>query len=464
MNIKLKNYQKKAVRAIDHFKGRMLNADEMGLGKTAETLAWIYNNPKIRPVIVVCPANAKYVWEREARDHFGLHSCILEGRTVYDVNSFRIHGIFIINYDILSDWSSYILGMKPQVMIVDEVHYIKTPKTIRTKAVRKLGAIIPNVLALSGTPATSRPIELFPVLNMLKPDIFNSFHDFAWRYCQPRRTHWGWQYKGATRLPELHRRLKKYCMIRRLKADVLRELPEKTRIVVPLPMENRKEYDKILKDFMLWFAQNNANNKLNPKDKKGMKKLKKAEHLVKINYLRQCAALSKMKYAIQWIKDFFEKSDEKLVVFLEHKKISKQLMEVFGDIAVLVDGSVKQYDRMRAVESFQHDKKIRLLVGNFKAAGVAITLTSASTLVFLEMDYVPGNHTQAEDRIHRIGQKHPTFIYYLIAQNTIEEDLCRIVEKKQRVLDQILDGGKSKLNLDVHAQLMKKIGGQYHAE
>ncbi len=444
-------YQLKGVRAINHFKGRMLLADEMGLGKTLQALQWVYENLEKRPVIIVCPSNAKYVWQEQAKLHLNMRTEVLEGRKPFKTQLPFHHNIFIFNFEILQYWIPFIEQLDPQVLIVDECHYIKSLSTKRTKAVKKLGKKIPNVLALSGTPILSRPAELYSTLNLIRPDLFPSFTRYAFRYCRPRRTHWGWDFRGASNLDELHGILKKTCMIRRLKKDVLQDLPPKTRKIVPLQIENRKEYDTAVFDFINWLSLISIQK---------AKRAKKAQELVKIGYLLRLAAELKMDAVRNWIDVFLQESDDKLVVFCHHKNIIQQLYKSYKKISVLVAGSVKGPDRTKAVKTFQNNKKIRLFFGNIKAAGVAITLTSSNVVAFVEMDFVPGNHTQAEDRVHRIGQTRKALIYYLIAKGTIEENLCKIIEKKQGVLDQVLDGKKSKNGINIHTQLLNELKGR----
>jgi len=258
---------------------------------------------------------------------------------------------------------------------------------------------------------------------------------------------WGWEYKGATNLKELHRKLNSLMMIRRLKKDVLKELPDKVRQIIPLDIQ-MKEYNEVLNNFIRWLTK-----KSNVK----VEKARRAERLVQMGYLKRLAAELKIEKVITWIDDFLEESSGKLVLFCVHKKIIKQLHEKYKTISVVVDGSVTGKKRKNAVKIFQTNNKIRLFIGNIKAAGVGITLTAASTLAFIEMDWTPGDHTQAEDRIHRIGQKESAMIYYLIAKNTIEEDLCKLIQKKQSILSATLDGREDKNKLDIFNELQKQL-------
>lgn len=444
----LKSFQLKAVRKIEHFGGRALLADEMGLGKTFEALQWLQNHPKVRPVIVVCPAFLKWVWETIASLHFSMRGEVLEGTKPPKTRLIKNDSFLIINYEILQYWLTYLKKLKPQVLIIDECHYQKSRRAKRTKAVKKLSKKIPHIIAISGTPLVNRPAELWTTLNLVRPDEFPSFILFAFRYCKPVMTPWGWQYKGANNLKELHRKLNSLMMVRRLKKDVLKELPDKTRYIVPLDIENEEEYDEAVSNFIQWLTKISISR---------AKRARKAKKLVQMGYLKRLAAELKMKSVLKWIDYFLRENNGKLVLYCTHRKIIKILHNKYRKISVVVDGSVKGRKRMLAVQSFQNNKRIRIFIGNIRAAGVGITLTAASSLAFVEMDWVPGNHTQAEDRIHRIGQENAATIYYLIAKSTIEENLCKLIQKKQAILSATLDGTKRSNPLDIFDELEKAL-------
>jgi len=446
--IKKLKYQLDAVRKIEYFHGRALLADEMGLGKTIEALLWIKKHPKARPVVVVCPASLKWMWESFVHKVLKIRCEILHGTTPPKTRPIGTHSFLIINYEVLQYWVNYLKRLKPKIMIVEECHYIKNFKARRTKAVGVLAKKIPYIIAISGTPLTNRPAELWNVLHLLRPDKFHSKLPFVIRYCNRKWTPWGWDISGASHLKELHRKLKQTMMIRRLKKDVLKELPDKIRHTIPLEID-RKEYDEAANDFIRWLTKKSIS-----KAKRAMK----AKQLVRMGYLKRLAAKLKMEYVLSWIDDFLEESDDKLVLFCTHKKIIKILHDKYQQSSVVVDGTITGIDRKRAIHTFQKDKRIRIFIGNIKVAGIGITLTAASSLAFVEMDWVPGHHTQAEDRIHRMGQKNTVNIYYLIAKDTIEENLCKLIQKKQKILASTLDGKRRRKNeLNIFDELEKEL-------
>jgi SWI/SNF-related matrix-associated actin-dependent regulator 1 of chromatin subfamily A len=253
---KLYPYQKTGVKMMEGFNGRALLADEMGLGKTIQALYYHKRNKK-GTTIVVCPASLKFNWAREAANHIKQSSMIVEGRKPPTRAGFKRNRFIIINYEVLSYWVDHLKKFKPTLLILDECHYIKNRKAKRTRAVQALAKNIDEVIAISGTPLTNRPSELFPVLNLLRPDKFKSFMPYAHRYCDAKKNRWGWDFKGAKNLDELHEKLTSTMMIRRKKMDVLQDLPEKSRNVITIPISNRKEYDEAETDLIAWLSKFN---------------------------------------------------------------------------------------------------------------------------------------------------------------------------------------------------------------
>jgi SWI/SNF-related matrix-associated actin-dependent regulator 1 of chromatin subfamily A len=443
---KLYKYQKQGVKALEAFDGRVLLADEMGLGKTIQAL-WYYKRNKTSPVVIICPASLKYNWAREAAVHIGQRAEILEGTKPPKRKVFKKNSFVIINYEIVGAWLDYLLEMDPQLVILDECQYIKNRAAKRTRYVRQLCKKVPHVLALSGTPLTNRPAELWPILNVVRPDIFKSFMSFVMEYCSARRMPWGWQFKGAKNLDKLHKLLTENCMVRRRKADVLTDLPAKSRHVVPVPIQNRKEYDEAEDDLITWLSKYS---------KAKASRASRAQRLVKMGYLKRLAGKLKLKSITDWIDAFLEESDGKLVVFAIHKNIIAQLKERYKN-CVVVTGSTSSKKRQQAVDRFQRDKKTRLFIGNLQAAGVGLTLTASSTVLFAELGWTPGEHVQGEDRVHRIGQTNAAQIYYLIGVDTIEERLSKILQEKQAVLSATLDGGDVVEQLDIFNQLQEEL-------
>lgn len=431
LNGKLYPFQMEGVAITEQRKGMVLNADEMGLGKTIQTIAWLQMHPELRPVIVVVPATLKINWQRECQKWMQKQDiCILESTKPYTFNA----DIVIINYDILYYWLNVLRKRNFKVLITDEAHYYKSNKAKRTKAVKMLAKGIPHVIPLSGTPIESRPVEIYNAINLVAPTLFPKRWGFLNRYCNPTYNGYGWNFNGASNIAELHQKLTTTCMIRRKKVDVLKDLPEKIRSYIPIELDNATEYYKAESDFIEWVKDT--------KGKEAAEKVSRTAQISSIETLKQLAVKGKLKQAINWIEDFLQ-SDKKLVVFATHHFVIDYLMTSFPDISVKIDGRVSQTERQVAVDKFQNDDNIKLFVGNIEAAGIGITLTKASDVVFLELPWTPAKLEQAIDRLHRIGQKFSVTVYFLLANNTIEERIAKLLDIKRKIVDGILDGQES---------------------
>lgn len=452
-------YQVEGVRLIDQFNGRCLLADSMGLGKSIQALMYANNHPELRPMVIVCPASLKWNWESECIKHFGWRSQVLEGTRPPARSEWTPHSILIVNYDILgqrrginsgSGWLDYLTSIGPKLVILDESHAIADRAAKRTKWAKQLCQNVPHVIALSGTPIVNRPAEMWTTLNLLRPDLYPSFFPFGHRYCDARKNFFGWEFKGATNIPELHEQLTRTMMVRRRKEDVLKELPSKVRSIVPFKLNKGqlKEYDEALNHFASWLDRTVPEKKENAL---------KAEALTQLGYLKRLASSMKLEQVINWVDNFLDSEDGKIVVFAIHKAVVSQLLEKYRKTCVILDGTTPMAQRRAVVDKFQNNNSCRVFIGNIKAAGVGLTLTAASTVAFAELDWVPGNHTQAEDRCHRIGTKSTVNVYYMVAQDTIEETLVKIIQQKQQVVRRTLDGENYGDDLSIYDQLIQHI-------
>jgi len=424
-------FQKQGVAFIESRKGNALIADDMGLGKTIQALAWLHRNQGLRPVLIIVPASIKLNWKKEAQRFMNRPVVtILYGQKPYPI--LDRNSLVIINYDILTYWTEALLKYDFSVMILDEAHRTKNAKALRTKAVLRLSRKIKHIIALTGTPILNRPIEIFNVLKMLRPDLFRSSWEFARRFCGLHHNGYAWDMSGATNKKELFKLLTSEIMLRRKKSEVLTELPDKQRIPIPVEINNFEEYQQADYDFKSY---------LETIDLAKAQRAERAQALAKIEYLKQLCLEGKMDICFRWIDDFLEGCDEKLVIFATHKKVIRALEGRYWGSIVKIDGSVPQDKRQGIVELFQESPKIRLFAGNIQAAGEGITLTAASNCAFLELPWTPGALEQASDRLHRIGQEADSVnIYYLVAQGTIEERILSLLDSKRKVLDEVLDG------------------------
>ena len=448
-------FQKEDVRQMEKWGGRALNASEMGLGKTLETLWLLKRNPAWSPVVVICPAAVKYTWDRVARlPQFGHDPLILNGKKpTIDFKLLETAPAFVvINYNILMGWAPFLKLMQPQIVILDECQALQHRTSQQTKAVRWLCQGVPHVVGLSGTPMVNRPQGMFSILNIIAPHEFPNWQAFGHRYCDPRKKPWGWEFKGASNLPELHRRLRSSCMIRRLKKDVLHQLPKKVRSVVTLEMDDPKnDYPAARDQFLEWLTKQQPDR---------LATSGKAEFVTQLGYLRRLAAKLKSDAAIAWISKFLhENPTEKLVVYCIHTAFLDKICSHFGTIVSRVDGSVVSKKRQEAVDRFQADPYCRLFCANIIAGGTGIDGLQrvASSMAILEMDFRPAIQLQAESRISRIGQDEPSFIYYLIAANTIEERVAAINQTKQSVINNAIDGDNALDSFSILDDLMREL-------
>jgi len=425
-------FQKEGIAWMETHNGRALIGDEMGLGKTIQAIGWLTLHPDLRPAIIVCPASLKLNWKREISKWTNETSVEILSGTI--ISWIPESDIVIINYDIVNDWLNKLGMINPQVLILDEIHYIKSNSAQRTKAVKFLAKGIPHVIGLSGTPIINRPIEAYNAIKIIKPDLFPDRWQYAKAFCKLKRTQYGWDLSGHSNEDILHQKLTSTIMIRRLKKDVLSELPDKVHTHIPMELSNQNEYNKAEADFIEFIRQTKGNE--------AARRAANAEAFTRIETLKQLSATGKMQDVVEWIKDFLE-VDGKLVVFATHHSVINTLMSIFSKIAVKIDGTVSMEQRQRAVDRFQEDPKVRLFIGNIKAAGVGITLTAASSVAFVELPWTPGELDQASDRCHRIGQKDTVNVYYLLAKDTIEDHLAEIIDTKRKVTDAVLNGQES---------------------
>jgi SWI/SNF-related matrix-associated actin-dependent regulator 1 of chromatin subfamily A len=453
--IELYPYQREGVKRIHEFNGRCLLADEMGLGKTIQALQWCHER-EAWPLVVICPAAVKYGWESAALATLNIRPCVLEGRKPSSTHGFsrRIPKMVVINYDILHHWRNWLSKLKPTTIVIDELHYCSNRAARRTKAARRLSRKAKYVIGLTGTPLKSRPIELFPGLNMIRPDVFNSYWTYGQQFCAPRKGRYGWEFKGATHKKELNQLLRETCMVRRLKKNVLPDLPDKIRRIVCLDSPDIAQYQKAASEFKNWLYLS--------KDLETTREAK-AGALVKLGYLKRLAAQLKLPGMLDWIHHFFEQAGnphEKLVIFAYHKKIISSLKQSLPYKSVVVDGGVHGHARRTAIDQFRLDPKTRVFIGQIDAVGTGVNgLQVASTALFAELSWTPSSHSQAEDRLHRIGQQHPAWLYYAVLRGTIEEDLCRLIQHKQETVSSVLDGASMDTDTDIFDQLLKEIVG-----
>jgi len=424
-------FQWEGIEFLESRKGRALLSDEQGLGKTIQALSWLKYHSDAFPALVVVPASVKINWKREAAAWVhGVKVDILEGMRPGTLPQMDV---LIGNFEILEARTDDLIKWGIKTLIVDECHRIKNPSAKCSKAAYYLSQHCEHVIGMSGTPVVNRPSEFFNILRMIRPGLFPSHWEYINRYCGARMDNGKQTFDGATHTQELHDILRKTIMIRRLKQDVLKDLPPKSRSVIPIPTNNKKEYHQAKVDFIGW---------LEKVDPEKADKASKAIALTRIEKLKQLSTAGKMKLAVEWIENFI--TSEKLVVFTTHHRPVDDLVKHFGNKTVVIDGRVNLNQRQQAQDRFNKDSSCRILIAQLKSGGVGLNLQwDCANVAFLELGWTPGDHDQAEDRVHRIGQTRQCGIYYLIGENTIEEQVMEMLDTKRAMLHQILNGGEA---------------------
>ena len=424
-------YQLEGVKFFIKNNGKAILADTMGLGKTLQSLAYVVQSKK-KKTIVICPSSVKYVWAGEVKKWTHLKYLVIDSQTKLTKKKLDKYDIFIINYDILKKYGYLLHAAKFNCLICDEFHYIKNIKAKRTQYVRAIAKGIPSIILMSGTPLLSRPVELFNGLNLMDPTVWNNWIRFTIRYCAGKKGYFGWECKGATNIDELKERMGKY-FLRRTKEEVLTQLPPKRFVSYPVRLES-----SILKKYRL--AEISFIDYLKAEKKKVFKEMGAgALRLKKLNALREMTSNGKIEAAKDIIQNIVD-SGEKVVVFSMYNNPLTELHETFKSSSVLLTGGTPDKKRRDMIERFQKDDKLKVFFGGMKSAGVGITLTSASNVLFIDYSWVPGDHSQAVDRVHRIGQTAESITaYQMFSKNTIDEQMNNTLRKKQKIFDRLIE-------------------------
>ncbi|XP_060675270.1 uncharacterized protein LOC107431494 isoform X7 [Ziziphus jujuba] len=458
MESKLLPFQREGVRFILRHGGRALLADEMGLGKTLQAIAVASCIRDSWPVLIMAPSSLRLQWASMIQQWLEIPpSDILVvlsqcggsnrgGFTIVSTNSkgtIHLDGLFnIISYDVVPKLQNLLMASDFKVVIADESHFLKNAQAKRTTASVPVIKKAQYAILLSGTPALSRPIELFKQLEALYPDVFRSVHEYGNRYCKGGV--FG-IYQGASNHEELHNLMKATLMIRRLKKDVLSELPTKRRqqVFVDLAEKDMKQIKALFRELEVVKQKIKA-----CKSKEEVDSLKFSEKNL-INKIYIDSAEAKIPAVLDYLATVVE-AGCKFLIFAHHQlmidSIHQSLLKKKVG-CIRIDGSTPPASRQALVTDFQEKDSIKAAVLSIKAGGVGLTLTAASTVIFAELSWTPGDLIQAEDRAHRIGQASSVNIYYLLANDTVDDIIWDVVQSKLENLGQMLDGHENTMEV-----------------
>ncbi|XP_030974843.1 SWI/SNF-related matrix-associated actin-dependent regulator of chromatin subfamily A-like protein 1 isoform X1 [Quercus lobata] len=455
---KLLPFQRDGVRFVLQHGGRVLLADEMGLGKTLQAIAVSACIRDSWPVLILTPSSLRLHWASTIQQWLNippsdmlvvLSQCGGSNRAGYTIVSsstkgcIRLDGLFnIISYDVVPKLQNLLMASEFKVVIADESHFLKNAQAKRTTASVPVIKKAKYAILLSGTPALSRPIELFKQLEALYPDVYKNVHEYGNRYCKGGI--FG-IYQGASNHEELHNLIKATVMIRRLKKDVLTELPVKRRqqVFLELAEKDMKQINALFCELEVVKGKIKA-----CQSKEEVDSLKFNEKNL-INKIYTSSAEAKIPAVLDYLGTVIE-AGCKFLIFAHHQPMIDSIYQFLLKKKVgciRIDGSTPAASRQALVTDFQEKDATRAAVLSIKAGGVGLTLTAASTVIFAELSWTPGDLIQAEDRAHRIGQVSAVNIYYLLANDTVDDIIWDVVQSKLENLGQMLDGHEKTLEV-----------------
>ena len=409
-------------------KKRAILGDDMGLGKTRQAIVALQAAVPEGIILVVCPASLKLNWKREILMVDPSARVEVIG---YDKEPSDNPRWVIVNYDLLNKQAERLHDIPWAGVILDEAHFIKNASARTTHCLKLLGVqdqakaplVGPNyVFLLTGTPMTSRPRDLFNLLRCVGHPAARSFLSFAKRYCEAYRNDFGWVTTGASNLDELNL-LMKEIMLRRKKDEVL-DLPPKIRSWVPVDISTAPAALSAVENFLEWYQ---GTDPATPND---------TQFLARLTKVRVALHKAKHKAVAERIKDIVATGD-KVVVFTAFNDGVARHAKTLGEAAVTITGSQSAEQRMEAVDRFQKDPIVRVAVCNIIAGGVGITLTAGTHVIFQDLDWVPANHAQAEDRCYRMGQTRKVTVEYFHAEGSLDSYIARLLETKIKLINAV---------------------------
>lgn len=439
---------------INH--GNCINGDDCGLGKTAQTII-IIELLGAFPALIVTPASVKYNWKKEwAKWVPDRKVGVIERKRKFDPAVWD-SDVVIINYDVLGERNMEKPTAKFKELLkkywgacaLDEIHFLKSEKALRTKMAKKITKRIEHVWGLTGTLTQNKPADLIQPFKIIRrfDDIFGDTLEFKFRYCNGKQTAYGFDDSGFSNLEELHELLRMGGYIRRNKRDVLEELPPLVEQTVDVPIVNLKEYRRAESDLLAYLEKidiEKANNAVN------------APHLVMINTLKSLSVKGKLPFMQSYIKDWLEANeDEQLVVFGVHREPLQELAKYFK--APIIQGGVSADKKQQIVNEFSQ-RKHRLLFANIQSAGTGTDglQDNCSNLFYIELPDKSTDLEQTNSRLERMGQKNSINITYLLSPDTIDVEMRETVKDKSLITG-VVNRGQSENELLARKFLQKHL-------
>jgi len=451
---KLLNFQKEGLDFLLKSSGNALLADEMGLGKTVQTLAYLSSEKQSFPTLVIAPLVTLNNWQREIGKFMKRKS--RNGRIVESEvpSSFIIRrgkteelgkfDFYIINYDLLFKRLDDLSKLGLNTIVCDEVQYLRSKTTKKYAAVKKLAALssIKYRIGLSGTPIYNRGSEIWPIVDILRPGLLGNFKEFCEYFCYVNDK--GRAIVLENKRASLRNQLQKYVMLRRRKSDVLKELKDKVRYKEVIDADTNYYFNELGKIWeKLETEQKNAESAFD----------KSSSYQRAIQSERQAAGVAKSPHVINFVKNIME-IEESVVVFCHHKSIHKLLNDNLSEFSpVTIIGGQSDKFRQEQIDMFQAGQS-KLMIAGLRAGNVGINLNRAKYVIFAELDWSPAIHYQAEDRLHRIGQKNTVFCYYLIGNGTLDDHVANVLVDKSFEIDSIMDDNKESFENKEKAELI----------
>ena len=427
----LYNFQMEGIKFGINHHCRFLLADEMGVGKTLQAISLAYIYRESWPVLVVCPGSMKYNWKGEIQTWLGLKdyriNIINSSRQKLSQEAY----FYIISYDLMRNVIRKMRQMTFDFVILDEAHSIKNKDSLRAKNILPIAVRAKRLIIMTGTPLLAKPYEGYPLLYALRPDIFCYFKKFAYRYCDPQPTPMGINWSGTSNTKELHWILS-CLMVRRLKSDVLNQLPPKRRQKIEIATN-----EKVIHEL--------KRTRKNVKGRKGT---------------LECYTLTskaKIEGVLAYISDIID-AKEKFIVFAYHHEMLDALEKLCKEKRIdymRIDGTTKQETRYQYVNYFQLNKSCQVAILSIIAASTGITLTAAHMVIFAELTWTPSIMIQAEDRVHRIGQKSEFVdIKYLYGKETLDDFILDKLQKKLTIVSTTLDDKQANFGVKAEQNLI----------